>query len=120
MAHDVQNIVDDLKRDAHVKAVAVGRFNQSGICAREISSDLGPGLEQGCGFPSDNFDIVVDGYGFVAVENPLKDLPLGQQRAGVGSPLDHRLVEFSRALERLDEKKISGYQRRSEAEFLKN
>jgi hypothetical protein len=25
MTHDFQNIVDDLKRDAHVKAVAVGR-----------------------------------------------------------------------------------------------
>ena len=49
---------------------------------------------------------------------PCKISPSVKQGAGVGGPLNHRLVKFAGKFESLDEEKIARDQRGLQAEFL--
>ena len=118
MAHDVENIVHNLKGDTHVQAVAIGFIDKRGIGSREVSPDSCAGLEQRGGFPFDDLDVVVKGYGAIAVKEALQHLTFSQKGAGIRRPLNHCLVELSCKLKGLYEKKVARYQCRLEAELF--
>ena len=48
----------------------------------------------------------------------LQHFAFGQQGAGIGGPLNHRLIEFSGKFECFDEQKITRDERRFQSEFF--
>src|SRR5437870_8102059 len=118
VAHDVQDVIDDLEGHAEVDPVVPDGLDVLQPCVRQEACDpRSRGHGEGR-LPLDDIEVLAPRHPGVVGVALLADLAFGEGGADVRRDLDDVVIEPAADPESLDEEEVPGHERILEAEFL--